>query len=178
MGLWWWLLRWVFDWVLFVGLCLWLGSRLGSIYVCVCGFVLVVGIGWVEASFGLQLLWVVIVGCGDGVGFFCRLSLGFFVAGFVGLLNFGCFYVWFWLVFEMILLQIWWIWVVLMVACEQWRWLWVVGGSGGGWGFGFACCSSESSNERGRDKCEKNNEKIIFKWIGKKKIEPLMLDVF
>ena len=31
----------------------------------------------------------------------------FFVGGFVGLLNFGCFY--FWLVFEMILLQIWWI---------------------------------------------------------------------
>ena len=39
------------------------------------------------------LLWVV-VGCGDGVGFFfCWLSLGFFIAGFVGLLNFGCFYV-------------------------------------------------------------------------------------
>ena len=33
-----------------------------------------------------------------------NVSLGFFVGGFVGLLNFGCFY--FWLVFEMILLQI------------------------------------------------------------------------
>ena len=39
------------------------------------------------------LLWAVVVGCGGGVGFFCWLSLGFFVAGFVGLLNFGCFYV-------------------------------------------------------------------------------------
>ena len=48
----------------------------------------------------------------------------------------------------MILLQIRWIWVVLMVACEQLRWLWVVGGSGGGWGFGFAYCSSESSDDR------------------------------
>ena len=35
--------------------------------------------------------------------FFCWLSLGFFVARFVSLLNFGCFYVLFWLVFEMIL---------------------------------------------------------------------------
>ena len=42
---------------------------------------------------------------------------------------------------------------MLMVAYEQWKWLWVVGGSGGGWGFGFACCSSESLDERGRDKC-------------------------
>ena len=42
------------------------------------------------------LLWAVVVGCGGGMGFFfffCWLSLGFFVAGFVGLLNFGCFYV-------------------------------------------------------------------------------------
>ena len=30
------------------------------------------------------LLWAVVVGCGGGVGFF--------VAGFVGLLNFSCFY--------------------------------------------------------------------------------------
>ena len=63
----------------------------------------------------------------------------------------------------MILLQIWWIWVLLMVAYEQWRWLWVMGGSGGGWGFGFACCSSESLDERGRDKCERNNKKLINK---------------
>ena len=91
MGLWWW--WWVVDWVLFIGLCLWSGSGSGSDYVCICGFVLVVGIGWVEAWFGLALLWVVIVGCGDGVGFFCWLSLGFFVAGFVGLLNFSCFHV-------------------------------------------------------------------------------------
>ena len=51
------------------------------------------------------LLWVVVVGCGGGVSFFffCWLSLGFFVARFVSLLNFGCFYVLFWLVFEMIL---------------------------------------------------------------------------
>ena len=82
---------------LLIGLCLWSGSGLGSDYVCVCGFVLMVGIGWVEAWFGLALLWVV-VGCGDGVGFlfiyfFFGLSLGSFVAGFVGLLNFGCFYV-------------------------------------------------------------------------------------
>ena len=35
----------------------------------------------------------VCVGYGSGVGFFCWLSLGFFVAGIVGLLNFGCFYV-------------------------------------------------------------------------------------
>ena len=39
------------------------------------------------------LLWAIVVGCGDGMGFLCWLSLGFFVAGFVGLLNFGCFYV-------------------------------------------------------------------------------------
>ena len=40
------------------------------------------------------LLWAVVVGCGGGGRFFfCWLSLGFFVAGFVGLLNFGCFYV-------------------------------------------------------------------------------------
>ena len=39
------------------------------------------------------LLWAVVVGCGGGVDFFCGLSLGFFVAGFVGLLNFGYFYV-------------------------------------------------------------------------------------
>ena len=39
------------------------------------------------------LLWAVVVGYGDDVSFFCWLSLGFFVAGFVGLLNFGCFYV-------------------------------------------------------------------------------------
>ena len=39
------------------------------------------------------LLWAVVVGYGGGVGFFCLLSLDFFVAGFVGLLNFGCFYV-------------------------------------------------------------------------------------
>ena len=63
----------------------------------------------------------------------------------------------------MILLQIWWIWVVLMVAYEQWRWLWVVGGGGGGWGFGFACCSLESLDERGRDKCQRNNKKLINK---------------
>ena len=63
----------------------------------------------------------------------------------------------------MFLLQIWWIWFVLMAACGQWRWLWVVGGSGGGWSFGFACYSSESSDERGRDKCERNNKKLIKK---------------
>ena len=91
MGLWWW--WWVADWVFFMGLCLWSGSGSGSDYVCICGFVLVVGIGWVEAWFGLALLWAVVVGCGDGVGFFCLLSLGFFVAGFVGLLNFSCFHV-------------------------------------------------------------------------------------
>ena len=39
------------------------------------------------------LLWAVVVGYGDDVSFFCWLSLGFFVAGFVGLLNFGCSYV-------------------------------------------------------------------------------------
>ena len=44
---------------------------------------------------------------------------------------------------------------MLMAACGQWRWLWVVGGSGSGWGFGFACYSSESSDERGREKREK-----------------------
>ena len=52
------------------------------------------------------LLWAVVIGCGGGVSFFffffCWLSLGFFVARFVSLLNFGCFYVLFWLVFEMI----------------------------------------------------------------------------
>ena len=37
------------------------------------------------------LLWAVVVGYGGGVGFFCWLSLGFLVAGFVGLLNFVCF---------------------------------------------------------------------------------------
>ena len=37
------------------------------------------------------LLWAVVVGYGGGVGFFCWLSLDFFVAGFVGLLNFGWF---------------------------------------------------------------------------------------
>ena len=47
MGLWWWW-WWVVDWVVFVGLCLWLGSGLGSEYVCVRRFVLVVRIGWVE----------------------------------------------------------------------------------------------------------------------------------
>ena len=52
------------------------------------------------------LLWAIVVGCGGGVGFFCWLSLGFSVAGFVGLLNFSCFYVRFWSIFEMILLQI------------------------------------------------------------------------
>ena len=52
------------------------------------------------------LLWAVVISCGGGVGFFCWLSLGFFVAGFVGSLNFGCFYAGVWLVFEMILLQI------------------------------------------------------------------------
>ena len=39
------------------------------------------------------LLWAVVVGYGGGVDFFCWLSLGFFVAGFMGLLNFSCFYV-------------------------------------------------------------------------------------
>ena len=64
MGLWWrW---WVFDWVVFVGLCLWSGSGLGMGYVCVHGFVLVVGIGWVEAWFGLALLWAVVVSCDGG----------------------------------------------------------------------------------------------------------------
>ena len=46
VGLWWW--WWVVDWVFFMGLCL-SGSGSGSDYVCICGFVLVVGIGWVEA---------------------------------------------------------------------------------------------------------------------------------
>ena len=41
-------------------------------------FVVVVG-------YPKPLLWAVVVGCGGGVGFF--------FAGFVGLLNFGCFYV-------------------------------------------------------------------------------------
>ena len=37
---------------------------------------------------------MVVVGYGDVVGFFFfGLSLGSFVAGFVGLLNFSCFYV-------------------------------------------------------------------------------------
>ena len=52
-----------------MGLCLWSRSSLGSEYVCVCGFVLVVGIGWVEAWFGLALLWAVVVDCGGGVDF-------------------------------------------------------------------------------------------------------------
>ena len=38
------------------------------------------------------LLWAVVVGCGGGVGFFCWLPLDFFVARFVSLLNFSCFY--------------------------------------------------------------------------------------
>ena len=127
--------------VAFVGLCLWSRSRSGLGYVCVCGFVLVVRIGWLKAWFGLALLWAVVVGYDSGVmagfgmilgdsfwlwdgfcgGFdsrcyvvvlvslvvvvegcggddFLNLSLSivlvdFFVGGFVGLLNFGCFYV-------------------------------------------------------------------------------------
>ena len=55
------------------GLCLW--------------YVFVVVVGCLE-----PLLWAVVVGCGGGVGFFCWLSLGFFVARFVSLLNFSCFY--------------------------------------------------------------------------------------
>ena len=47
MGLWWW--WWVVEWGIFVGLCLWSRLGLGLDYVCVYGFVLVVGIGWVEA---------------------------------------------------------------------------------------------------------------------------------
>ena len=72
MGLWWW--WWVVDWVVFVG--------------CVCG--LCSWWWWVVPSHycGWLLLAVVVVWV-----FFCWLSLGFFVAGFVGLLNFGCFYV-------------------------------------------------------------------------------------
>ena len=53
-----------------MGLCLWSGSGLGSNYVCVCGFVLVVRISWVKAWFGMALLLTVVVGCGGGVGFF------------------------------------------------------------------------------------------------------------
>ena len=45
---------------------------------------------------------------------------------------------------------------MLKVACEQWRWLWVVGSSGGG--CGLWVCSSESSNESGRDKCKRYNK--------------------
>ena len=63
MGLWWWWL--VVDWVVFV----------------------------VVVGCPKPLLWTVVVGYGDDVSFFCWLSLGFFVAGFVGLLNFDCFYV-------------------------------------------------------------------------------------
>ena len=81
----------------FVGLCLWLGS--GSGCVCVRWFVLVVGIGWVGAWFGLALmlmvvawvsrwlgfvglllwLWVrvaIVVGCGSGVVARFRMILG------------------------------------------------------------------------------------------------------
>ena len=67
---WWW---WVVDWVVFVGPCLWLGSGSGSDYICVCGFVLVVGIGWVEAGLAwhccwrlllaVAVVWVFFVGC-------------------------------------------------------------------------------------------------------------------
>ena len=64
VGLWWW--WWgVVDWVVFV-----------------------VAVGCPK-----PLLWAVVVGCGGRVGFFCWLSLVFFVAGFFGLLNFSCFYV-------------------------------------------------------------------------------------
>ena len=65
----WWLLRWVCGGGgggLLIGLCLW------------SMFVVVVGCP-------KPLLWAVVVGCGGGVDFF--------FAGFVGLLNFGCFYV-------------------------------------------------------------------------------------
>ena len=71
MGLWWW--WWVVDLVVFMG--------------CVCG--LCSQWWWVVPSHycGRLLLVVVVV----WVFFFCWLSLGFFVAGFVGLLNFGFF---------------------------------------------------------------------------------------
>ena len=65
VGLWWWC--WVVDWVVFV----------------------------VVVGYPKPLLWAVVVGCGGGVVFFFFVGCPwvFFVAGFVGLLNFGCFYV-------------------------------------------------------------------------------------
>ena len=68
MGLWcWW---WVVDWVVFV------------VYVRGGG-----GLSQAITVGGCCWLWR---WCGF---FFCWLSLGFFVVGFVGLLNFDCFYV-------------------------------------------------------------------------------------
>ena len=72
---------------LLIGLCLW------SVFVVVVGC-------------PKPLLWAVAVAVAVVWVFFLLVVPGFFVARFVGLLNFGCFYVLFWLVFEMILLQI------------------------------------------------------------------------
>ena len=60
------------SWVVFV-VCVRGGGGLSQAITVVCGRLLLV----------VVVVWV----------FFCWLSLGFFVAGFVGLLNFGCFYV-------------------------------------------------------------------------------------
>ena len=63
---------------------------------------------------------------------------------------------WLWLVLEMILLQIWWIWVLVMGVGGQW-WLWVVGL--------LVVLQNLHMREGERDKvsCVRNNKKLIKK---------------
>ena len=79
-----------------MGLCLWSRSRSGLGYVCVCGFVLVVRIGWLNAWFGLALLWAVVVGYDSGVmaGFGMILGDSFWLwDGFCGGFDSRCYVV-------------------------------------------------------------------------------------
>ena len=72
VSLWWW--WWVVDWVVFVGcvcdLCLWWWWVVPSHY-------------YGRLLLAMTVVWFFFVGC----------PWVFFVAGFMGLLNFGCFYV-------------------------------------------------------------------------------------